>query len=147
MSKLLDNLKKQLKDPEHKKAAEDCIRIYNWVKETDPEDRVWSSRWTPLVDVKYSGQYPYTVRFKPSGMGECLLLGIDSKTPSIVNAHNTDYLSDDGKWTVKYHIDTKDAARGKVSERKFDTFVEASDFFHSKVSSRLGAVTLIHPKE
>ena len=36
MGKLMDRLQRQLKNPDTKKDAEDCIKIYNWIKDTDP---------------------------------------------------------------------------------------------------------------
>ena len=76
MGKLMDRLQKQLKDPNHKKDAEDCIAIYNWIKSTDKEGRVWNSRWTPLVDVTFKG-FPSDDRtYKPNITGRTLLKGI-----------------------------------------------------------------------
>ena len=76
MGKLMDRLKAQLSDPEHKKDAEDCIKIYNWIKRTDKDGRVWSSRWEPLVDVTYKG-FPSDERtYKPNITGQTLLKGI-----------------------------------------------------------------------
>ena len=40
MGMLMNRLKAQLKNPETKKDAEDCIKIYNWIKETDPEGKI-----------------------------------------------------------------------------------------------------------
>ena len=77
MGKLMNRLQKQLENPEHKKDAEDCIKIYNWIKETDKEGMVWSSRWTLLVDVTFKG-FPSKERtFKPNITGYTLLKGID----------------------------------------------------------------------
>ena len=77
MGKLMDRLQKQLKNPDTKKDAEDCIKIYNWIKDTDPEGRVWSSRWEPLVDIKFKG-FPSDERtYKPNITGYTLLKGIE----------------------------------------------------------------------
>lgn len=77
MGKLMDRLQKQLKNPETKKDAEDCIKIYNWIKDTDKDGRVWSSRWEPLVDVKFKG-FPSDERtYKPNITGYTLLKGIE----------------------------------------------------------------------
>ena len=74
----MDRLKKQLKNPDTKKYAEDCIKIYNWIKDTDPEGRVWESRWTPLVDVRWEGAYPnINAIYKPNITGYTLLKGIE----------------------------------------------------------------------
>lgn len=74
MGKLLDNLKRQLKEPEHKKDAEECIEIYNWIKSTDKDGRVWSNRWGPLVNVSFEGWY--IKRYKLNVTGKTLLKGI-----------------------------------------------------------------------
>lgn len=76
MGKLIDHLEKQLKDPIHKKNAEDCIKIYNWIKETDPKGAVWASRWNALVDVTYKG-FPSNERtYEPNVTGYAVLKGI-----------------------------------------------------------------------
>lgn len=76
MGKLMDNLQKQLKEPEYKKDAEECIEIYNWIKATDKDGRVWSSRWEPLVDVKFKG-FPSDKRtYSLNITGKTLLKGI-----------------------------------------------------------------------
>ena len=53
MGKLLDRLNKQLKT-EHKEDAENCLIIYNKLKEMHG-GHVWSSNWTPLVDTIFKG--------------------------------------------------------------------------------------------
>jgi hypothetical protein len=79
MGKLIDNLQKQLKNPDTKKDAEDCIKIYNWVKDTDKDGKVWSSRWIPLVDTTFKG-FPSSERtYKPTIMGYALLRGMEDK--------------------------------------------------------------------
>lgn len=73
----MDRLQKQLENPEYKKDAEDCIKIYNWIKATDRDGMVWSSRWDPLVDVKFKG-FPSDERtYKPNITGYTLLKGIE----------------------------------------------------------------------
>ena len=75
----MNNLQRQLKSPDHKKDAEDCIKIYNWIKETDPEGRVWNSRWSPLVSIRWEGPHPTAQAIsKPTIMGYTVLKGIDS---------------------------------------------------------------------
>lgn len=77
MGKLMDRLQKQLKNPDHEKDAEDCIKIYNWIKDTDKDGRVWSSRWESLVDVRFKG-FPSDERtYKPNITGRTLLKGIE----------------------------------------------------------------------
>lgn len=48
MGALTDRLNKQL-ETEYKKDAEDCIKIYNILKEMY-NGSVWESQWNPLVD-------------------------------------------------------------------------------------------------
>ena len=70
----MDNLKKQLKEPEHEKNAKECIEIYNWIKSTDKDNMVWSSRWSPLVNVSHEG---WSIkRYKLNITGKTLLKGI-----------------------------------------------------------------------
>lgn len=76
MGKLSNNLNKQLKLPEHKKDAEDCIKIYNWIKSTDPNGSVWESRWNPLVSTNWLGYNK--VIYKPTITGYTLLKGMNS---------------------------------------------------------------------
>jgi hypothetical protein len=75
MGKLMIRLTKQLTTT-LKKDAEDCIEIYNYLKDTDKDGCVWSSRWTPLVDVTFKG-YPSSERsYKPTNTGHMFLKGI-----------------------------------------------------------------------
>lgn len=77
MGKLMNRLQQQLKNPNHRKDAKDCIKIYNWIKATDPDGRVWESRWTPLVSVTFKG-FPSDERtYKPNITGYTLLKGIE----------------------------------------------------------------------
>lgn len=76
MGKLEDRLNRQLKT-EHKKEAEDCLKLFNWVKDTDPEGKVWSSRWTPLVNIEFEGWNKRI--YRPNVTGYALLKGIKDK--------------------------------------------------------------------
>lgn len=79
MGKLIKSLEAQLKITERKKDAEDCIKLYHWVKETDKDGKVWSSRWQPLTEVTFVG-FPSSKRFyKPSITGYAILKGINKK--------------------------------------------------------------------
>ncbi len=81
MGILMNRLQKQLENPDTKKDAEDCIKIYNWIKETDPEGRVWDSRWNPMVNVKWEGTHPNSSAvYKPNLTGYTLLKGINCET-------------------------------------------------------------------
>lgn len=78
MGKTMNELQRQLKNPDTKKDAEACIKIYKWLKETDPDGRVWSSRWNPMVKVRWEGTYPNSKAiYKPSITGNTLLKGIE----------------------------------------------------------------------
>ena len=75
MGKLYNNLQKQLKIEEHKKDAEDCLKIYKKLIEIS-EGHVWDSEWRILVNVKFKG-FPYDDRtYKPSKIGYVFLRGI-----------------------------------------------------------------------
>jgi hypothetical protein len=75
MGKLLDRLEKQLKT-EYKADAEDCLKIYNKLKEIH-NGHVWESNWSPLVNTTFTGSYPNNERrFKPTSVGYIFLKGI-----------------------------------------------------------------------
>lgn len=74
MGKLYDRLQKQL-TTEYKQDAEDCLKIYDKIKETG-DGHVWESQWNPLVSVEFIGTYPYTRRFKPTSIGRIFLKGL-----------------------------------------------------------------------
>lgn len=75
MGKLYNELQEQLKKPEHKKYAEDCIFIYdNLIK---IEGTVWESTWRVLTKIESMGIYPNCIRIhKPSKIGEIFIKGI-----------------------------------------------------------------------
>jgi hypothetical protein len=76
MGKLYDRLQKQLKT-EYKKDAEDCLIIYNKLKEMH-NGSVWDSNWTPLVDTVFKGFPSDERRFKPTGIGKIFLNGLNN---------------------------------------------------------------------
>ena len=77
MSKLTDKLNKQLKT-EHKKDAEDCLKIAEKLKEID-DNRIWSNKWSILVDTIYKG-FPHDERrYKPTTIGRIFLKGIENE--------------------------------------------------------------------
>lgn len=79
MGKLYDRLQKQLKSEEYKKDAEDCLKIYEKLKEMN-NGKVWESSWNPLTAVKFVGTYPNSERiYKPSKEGYVFLKGIEEK--------------------------------------------------------------------
>lgn len=53
MGKLMNYLQKQLQT-ELKKDAEDCLKIYDKLKELN-DGSVWDTQWRILVDVKFKG--------------------------------------------------------------------------------------------
>lgn len=80
MSKLYDALQDQLKT-EHKKEAEDCIKIYNVLKaisrEKYGEEHVRSSDWNVLTTTMLVRSYPNVRKmYKPSHIGKVFLIGI-----------------------------------------------------------------------
>ena len=77
MGKLLDRLEKQL-TTEYKQDAEDCLKIYNKLKEMN-EGHVWQSTWTPLVTVIYKGFPSDERRYKPTDIGYIFLKGIENE--------------------------------------------------------------------
>ena len=79
MGKLYDRLQKQLKSEEYKKDAEDCLKIYDKLKEMN-DGKVWESSWNPLTTVKFVRTYPNSERiYKPSKEGYVFLKGIEKK--------------------------------------------------------------------
>jgi len=90
MGKLLDRLQKQLKNPDTKKDAEDCIKIYNWLKSINKDGSVWDSQWTPLVNVTLKGLPSYKRTYKPNIIGYTLLKGINESNLGLISDNNTD---------------------------------------------------------
>lgn len=79
MGKLYDRLQEQLKSEEYKKDAEDCLKIYEKLKEMN-NGSVWESSWNALTTVKFVGTYPNSERiYKPSKEGYVFLKGIEEK--------------------------------------------------------------------
>jgi hypothetical protein len=74
MGKLLNHLEKQLKT-EYKQDAEDCLIIYNKLKEMY-NGSVWSSNWTPLVSTIFKGFPSDDRRFEPTSIGKIFLQGL-----------------------------------------------------------------------
>lgn len=78
MGKLYDRLQKQLKSEVYKKDAEDCLKIYEKLKELN-NGSVWDSQWRLLVDTIFKGLPSDERRFKPTNLGYVFLKGIEEK--------------------------------------------------------------------
>jgi hypothetical protein len=74
MGKLRDRLEKQLLT-EYKQDAEDCIKVYNKLKEIS-NGHVWESQWNPLVDTIFKGFPSDKRRYKLNSMGIIFLNGL-----------------------------------------------------------------------
>lgn len=74
MGKLLERLEKQLKT-DYKQDAEDCLKIYNKLKEMN-NGCVWESKWNFLVTTIFKGFPSDERRFKPNDIGYIFLEGI-----------------------------------------------------------------------
>jgi hypothetical protein len=74
MGKLMDRLQVQLKT-EYKQDAEDCLEIYNHLKNTT--GNVWESQWNPLVETIFEGWNKR--RFKPTATGYTFIKGLNNK--------------------------------------------------------------------
>lgn len=77
MGKLFNRLQKQLKT-EHKQDAEECLLIYNKLKEMS-NGHVWESNWNPLVSTIFKGFPSDERRFKPTAIGKVFLDGMKIK--------------------------------------------------------------------
>lgn len=79
MGKLYDRLQKQLQT-EFKKDAEDCLKIYEKLKEIS-NGSVWDSDWRQLTTIGgwIGDKFPKTMVYKPSKLGYELLKGIEEK--------------------------------------------------------------------
>lgn len=75
MGKLRDRLEKQL-ETEYKKDAEDCIKIYNQLKEST--GHVWDSEWNPLVRTIFEDFPSDKRRYQPTAIGYIFLKGLGS---------------------------------------------------------------------
>ena len=78
MGKLYDRLQKQLKSEEYKQDAEDCLKIYEKLKEMN-NGSVWNLQWQQLVDTHFKGFPSDDRRYKPSPIGYVFLKGIEEK--------------------------------------------------------------------
>lgn len=79
MGRTMNFLQKQLEDPDTKKDAEDCIRIYEKIKEMN--GNVWAGDFHRLCKVVgHVGRYPNSrTVYKPTPIGYIFLKGLDSK--------------------------------------------------------------------
>lgn len=74
MGKLYDRLQEQLQSDEYKKEAEDCLKIYEKLKEID-DGKVWESSFYVLVYVTYIMTYPRIKVYRPTKIGYLFLKG------------------------------------------------------------------------
>ena len=74
MGKLMNRLQMQLKT-EHKQDAEDCLQIYNYLKDTI--GNVWESQWNPLVETIFEGLNKR--RSKLTAMGYIFIKELNNK--------------------------------------------------------------------
>lgn len=79
MGKLYDKLQKQL-GTEFKKDAEDCLKIYEKLKEIN-NGSVWELDWRQLTTIGgwIGEKHPKTMAYKPTKLGYELLKGIEEK--------------------------------------------------------------------
>ena len=92
MGKLYDRLQKQLKSEEYKKDAEDCLKIYEKLKEMN-NGSVWSLQWQQLVDTHFKGFPSDDRRYKPSKMGYVFLKGIEKENKKEEREAGVRYIS------------------------------------------------------
>ena len=97
MGKLYDKLQRQLKSEEYKKDAEDCLKIYEKLKELN-NGSVWDSDWRQLTTIGgwIGDKYPKTMVYKPSKLGYELLKGIKEKKEREASCKHSD-------WTDLYY--------------------------------------------
>lgn len=94
MGKVLDYLQNQLKseDAKLKKDAEDCIKIYEKLKEIN-DGSVWGLQWQQLVNPKYKG-FPSDDRtYYPTNIGYVFLKGIEKDKPKEERKAGVRYIS------------------------------------------------------
>lgn len=94
MGKVLDYLQNQLKseDAKLKKDAEDCINIYEKLKEMN-DGSVWGLQWQQLVNPKYKG-FPSDDRtYYPTNIGYVFLKGIEKDKPKEERKAGVRYIS------------------------------------------------------
>ena len=84
MGKLYDSLQKQLKLEEYKKDAEDCLKIYEKLKEMN-DGSVWESDWQQLTTIgDWIGEGCHkTMAYKPSKLGYVFLKGIEEERKEV----------------------------------------------------------------
>lgn len=75
MSKTTNYLEKQL-STEFKQDAEDCLIVYNHLKDMN-NGSVWQSQWNPLVSVIFKGFPSDERRYELTAIGRLVLKGIE----------------------------------------------------------------------
>jgi hypothetical protein len=74
MGKLLKRLQKQLSSEEYRKDAENCLKLYDHLKEIS--GHVWDSEWRILVSTKFKGYLSEERIYKPTTIGYTLIKGL-----------------------------------------------------------------------
>lgn len=74
---LYNDLQKQLKYPQYKKDAEDCLKIYNKLKELINDHKILKCQWKILcerldLNINYYTKYLVTI-YKPNSIGHIFL--------------------------------------------------------------------------
>lgn len=88
----MNYLQKQLQTEEYKKDAEDCLKIYEKLKEMN-NGSVWSLQWQQLVDTYFKGFPSDDRRYKPSNMGYVFLKGIEKENKKEEREAGVRYIS------------------------------------------------------
>jgi hypothetical protein len=78
MEKLLNSLNKQLKS-KYNSDAEDCLKIYNYLKEIN-DGVIWENQWNNLISTSFEGSYPNSIRIsKLNYIGKLFLEGLNKQ--------------------------------------------------------------------
>lgn len=76
MTKIMSMLQEQHEIPEYRKETEDCIKIYNWIKEIDSKS--YRSKFSIFIETKLIGEFPkIKILYIPNKIGQTLLKGIE----------------------------------------------------------------------
>lgn len=90
MNYLLNQLKSE--DAKLKKDAEDCLKIYEKLKEIS-NGSVWSSNWNQLIQYKFKGLLSDERIYYPTKIGYIFLKGIEDKKKAEEREAGVRYIS------------------------------------------------------